>query len=154
MPLAMAPGHPQPGTLTIHRGDLHQELLRLATMDEINADGASWGPPLDIRLRSRVRNVSEDGMGVMLESGEEVRGDLIVGADGAHSVVRDYVARESGRPVHSGMAAFHFLLKSNTLQEDNELASLLDTADGVVNLLADTTKTTQEWHMVWYACQE
>lgn len=153
LPLGVAPGHPEPGALTIHRGDLHQELLRLATMDEGKVEHASWGPPLDIRSRSPVQNVSENGMGVVLENGEEVRGDLIIGADGAHSVVRDYVAPEVGSPVHSGMAAFRFLIESHTLRGDKELASLLDTADGVVNLLADQTGTDKERHMVWYACQ-
>jgi salicylate hydroxylase len=98
--------------------------------------------------------VSDDGSGVVLESGEEVRGDLVVGADGVHSVVREYVVagEELGKAVHSGMAAFRFLLESDRLRADEELASLLDTANGVTNLLADVTETASERHMVWYAC--
>jgi salicylate hydroxylase len=153
MPLAATPGHPDPGTVTVHRGDLHRELLRLATVDGPEGN-TSWGPPVEIRLGAPVRRVSEDGMGVVLESGEEARGDLLVGADGLHSVVRDYVAQESGKPVHSGMAAFRFLLESEKLQADKELASLLDATKGVVNLLADTADTEKERHIVWYACQD
>ena len=152
MPLSMAPGHPEPGTLTIHRADLHQELLRLATMAS-GEENSSWGPPPEIRSESAVKNVCEDGMGVVLESGEEVRGDLVVGADGQHSVVRSYVVQDSVKETHSGMAAFRFLLESDKLREDEELASLLEKADGVVNLLADTTETEKERHVVWYACQ-
>lgn len=151
IPLSTTPGHPEPGTLTVHRGDLHQELLQLAIVQEWEGD-LSWGPPVEIRLGSSVRGISEDGLGVVLESGEELRGDLIVGADGVHSVVRNYVAQESGQPVHSGMAAFRFLLESHKLQADGELASLLEKSKDVVNLLADTTETEKERHMVWYAC--
>lgn len=153
MPLSMTPGHPDPGSFTVHRGDLHQELLRLATMDE-GQDNSSWGPPVEIRPGSTVRFVSEDGMGVVLESGQQVRGDLVIAADGVHSVVRDYVARESVKAVHSGLAAFRFLLDSDKLQDDEELRSLLETSKDRVNLLADTTQTENERHIVWYACQE
>jgi salicylate hydroxylase len=160
MPLAATPGHPEPGTITIHRADLHRELLRVATtVDAPPAVGGgegveAWGPPVEIRLGAGVVRVSDDGSGVVLESGEEVRGDLVVGADGVHSVVREYVVagEELGKAVHSGMAAFRFLLESDRLRADEELASLLDTANGVTNLLADVTETASERHMVWYAC--
>jgi len=151
IPLSNTPGHPDPGTLTVHRGDLHQELVRLAITEEREGD-SSWGPPVDLRLGSSVRGTCGDGMGVVLESGEEVRGDLIVGADGVHSAVKNYVAQESGQAVHSGMAAFRFLLESHKLHADGELASLLEKSKDVVSLLADTTETVRERHMVWYAC--
>ena len=153
IPLNKTPGHPEPGTLTIHRVDLHRELLRLATV-EAGPENTAWGPPVEMRSRSAVERVSEDSKGVILEGGEEVRGDVIVGSDGVHSVVRNYVVQESGKSVHSGMAAFRFLLESDTLRSDEELASLLETAKDVVNLLADTAETEKERHMVWYACQE
>lgn len=103
MPLSKAPGHPEPGIFSVHRVDLHRELLRLATLkdDEVpqDANGSGWGPPVNIRLASKVRRVSEDGKGVLLESGEEVRGDLIVVADGNRSVARSYVIQGEGKAV-------------------------------------------------------
>jgi salicylate hydroxylase len=93
-------------------------------------------------------------MGVVLESGQEVRGDLIVAADGVHSAIRDYVAQESVKANHSGMAAFRFLLDSDQLRDDEELASLLETTKGRVSMLADTTQTEKERHIVFYACHK
>lgn len=152
MPLSMTPGHPEPGSFTVHRGDLHEELLRLATMD--GGHNVSWAPPVEIRSGSAVRCVSEDGLGVVLESGQEVRGDLIVAADGVHSAIRDYVAQEPVKANHSGMAAFRFLLDSDQLRDDEELASLLETTKGRVSMLADTTQTERERHIVFYACHK
>lgn len=153
MPYKMMPGHPQPGTLTIHRADLHRELLRLATTDD-SKDSASWAPPLDIRPSTAVKSVSGDGKTVTLDSGETVHGDLVVGADGVHSVVRDYVAQTSGNAGHSGMAAFRFLIESEKLRSDPELAELLDMSKDHIKLLADVTDMSKERHMVFYACQE
>lgn len=154
MPLAATPGHPDPGTLTIHRADLHAELLRLATA-ATSQENAAWGPPVDIRCNSPINRINKDGDGIILESGHEIRGDLVVGADGLHSVVRDYVMqdRPQAKAIHSGLAAFRFLLESEAIQSDAELAPLLETCTGSVNLLADVTETAQERHMLWYACQ-
>jgi salicylate hydroxylase len=47
-------------------------------------------PPGVLRLGARVVSIAQDaaGVGARLASGEEVRGDLLVGADGIHSAVR------------------------------------------------------------------
>ena len=153
MPYTKMPGHPDPGTLTIHRADLHRELLRIAKADD-GKDNASWGPPLDIRPGSAVRHVSRDCAGVVLENCEELHGDLIVGSDGVHSVIKEFVTQGSGKAVHSGMAAFRFLLESGKLRADPELASLLEMSKGHIKLLADTTDMSKERHMVFYSCQE
>jgi salicylate hydroxylase len=60
-----------------HRGDLLDSLVRLV-------------PPERLRLNSRVVGAEEagDGVVVKLGSGEEVRGDVLVGADGLRSRVR------------------------------------------------------------------
>ena len=152
MPYSSLPGHPEPGTLTIHRADLHQELLRIATKND-QKENVSCGPALDIRPGSAVRHIIGDGTGIVLESGEKIYGDVIIGADGVHSVVKDFVAQESGKAVHSGMAAFRFLLESAKLQADPELASLLDMSKNHIKLLADTSDMSKERHIVFYACQ-
>lgn len=151
LPLEKTPGHPEPGTFTIHRGDLHQELMALATT-KTPGDNADWGSPVNVYPESAVSRISDDGSAVVLENGKTVPGDLIVGADGVHSVVRQYVVQEPANPTHSGMAAFRFLLDSDKLRADDELAMLLQKAKGRANLLVDTTETEKERHMVWYAC--
>ncbi|KAK8098428.1 salicylate hydroxylase [Apiospora kogelbergensis] len=151
---------PMGDNFAVHRADLNEELLRLATMNapECQADPASssslsWGPPVEIRVGCEVRCVSEDGMGVVLESGEQVRGDLVVGADGVHSVTKKYVAgEEAGRAGFSGIAAFRFLIESATIRADEYLASWMETSMDAVHILADPAETVKERHMVWYTC--
>ncbi|KAK6851148.1 salicylate hydroxylase [Apiospora arundinis] len=137
-------------TFSVHRADLNEELLRVATMDapgdqdNVSSSSSSWGPPVEIRVGCEVRCASEDGMGVLLESGEEVRGDLVVGADGVHSVIKHYVAS------FTGIAAFRFLLDSDAVRADEELALWKDM--DVINLLADAAETVKERHMISYSC--
>ena len=68
----------------IHRADLHQ-LLAGAVMK---------AGPDTIRLNRRVVGFDEDGAGVTLhfEGHPSVRGDLLVGADGVKSVIRDSIS--------------------------------------------------------------
>jgi salicylate hydroxylase len=50
-------------------------------------------PPAMLRLGARVMSIAQDARGVTarLASGEEVRGDVLIGADGIHSAVRPSV---------------------------------------------------------------
>jgi salicylate hydroxylase len=73
---------------TAHRGDLLDSLVRLV-------------PPARVRLDARVVGFDEgpDGVTVRLASGEEVEGDLLVGADGLRSRIRAAL-RRGGGPLH------------------------------------------------------
>ncbi len=48
--------------------------------------------------------------GVVLDDGTEVSADLVVGADGVHSTVREHVAGPGSGPVYSGTSAFRGLV--------------------------------------------
>ncbi|KAK6854498.1 salicylate hydroxylase [Apiospora arundinis] len=148
---------PLGGNFSVHRADLNEELLRVATMDapgdqdNVSSSSSPWGPPVEIRVGCEVRCASEDGMGVLLESGEEVRGDLVVGADGVHSVIKHYVVGQGvGKASFTGIAAFRFLLDSDAVRADEELALWKDM--DVINLLADAAETVKERHMISYSC--
>ncbi|SPQ24127.1 7d72baf0-676a-4bb0-bb57-3aabac544c45 [Thermothielavioides terrestris] len=130
---------PNPGNHTLHRVDLHRELLRLAT------DAGA-----EIRLATTVVRVDETGV-VVLKGGTELRADLVVAADGVHSLAREYVL--NGRPtkaVHSGLAAFRFLIDTETCRKDDFLRSLLDvTGPAAVNIIADKeTAATEDPSMI------
>jgi salicylate hydroxylase len=62
--------------VTIHRADLHAELVRAAT--EAGVD-----------LRTSAAAASTEGTTVILADGTRVDGDVIIGADGVKSVVRE-----------------------------------------------------------------
>ena len=77
--------------LTLHRGDLHAALLDLV-------------PPDSIALGKKLMSIDQDGERVHLAfaDGRHAELDAVIGADGVHSLVRDYVvgptvARFTGR---------------------------------------------------------
>lgn len=64
--------------LCFHRRDLHDALKKYATGEKSH----SGGDPVDVRVASKVVSCDPlEGL-ITLENGEELRGDLIIGADG------------------------------------------------------------------------
>ncbi|MFI8104301.1 FAD-dependent monooxygenase [Streptomyces sp. NPDC086023] len=87
---------------TVHRADLHQQLLcRLA-------DGS-----LHIGLRCVGAEEDADGAVLRFEDGSVRRADLVVGADGIHSVVREALAPDE--PRFSGQSIYRGLVPSERL---------------------------------------
>ncbi|MFE9451718.1 FAD-dependent monooxygenase [Streptomyces sp. NPDC006739] len=86
----------------MHRADLQGALLRLVG-------------PGPLRLGHRLKAVSRDGDEVTLafENGATHRADLVVGADGIHSVVRETLVRDA--PVFSGLGVFRGLVPVDRL---------------------------------------
>ena len=67
--------------LTLHRGDLHAALASIVAPDCVHLGKTliaidSRGPPIELRFAD----------------GSEVEADAVIGADGVHSPIRDYVA--------------------------------------------------------------
>lgn len=85
--------HPQ---LSIHRADLHQVLLD-AVRARLGRDAVSLG-------RQCVAFGQDDG-GIVARfaDGSNVRGSVLVGADGIHSAVRKQLYPGEGGPVYSGV---------------------------------------------------
>ena len=85
-------------TWTMHRTDL-LEVLRSAVPDEA------------IKLGRRCTGVTQDDGGVTLtfSSGSPVRADVVVAADGIHSVLREHVTTTS-LPRKSGLCAWRWLV--------------------------------------------
>jgi 2-polyprenyl-6-methoxyphenol hydroxylase-like FAD-dependent oxidoreductase len=89
----------------VHRVSLHSELKRLATCEE----GA--GKPAVLRLRSKVVDADPKAGVVVLENGEKIESDVIVGADGVHSKMRPQIpGAENVKTFGSGKSAFRFLI--------------------------------------------
>jgi 2-polyprenyl-6-methoxyphenol hydroxylase-like FAD-dependent oxidoreductase len=62
----------------VHRVRLHEELKRRA----LSPDGD--GVPVELRTGSRAASVDAASATAVLESGECVRGNVLIGADGVH----------------------------------------------------------------------
>ncbi|GAA4870195.1 FAD-dependent monooxygenase [Actinomycetospora straminea] len=90
--------------LGIHRVDLQQALAR------------AFGPE-HLHLGSTVTAVSSDDRGatVTFADGSTTRADVVVGADGVHSLVRAYVAGSDARPEYTGTSGFRGLVPRDAL---------------------------------------
>ena len=81
---------------TVHRADLHSSLLSLL-------------PPERVHLAAHCTAVTQTGSAARLQLDDgPVEAALVVGADGIHSVVRDYLA--SDRPRYSGQTIYRGLV--------------------------------------------
>ncbi|POR33734.1 3-hydroxybenzoate 6-hydroxylase 1 [Tolypocladium paradoxum] len=127
---------------TVHRVDLHNELLRLTS-------------DLDIRLASRVVAADAEQGFILLEDGTRHHADLIIGADGLHSVLRGVVLgdQDAAKATPSGMSAFRFMIPTSQLQDDPHFRELLKLKGRGNSVLADTAHQTER-HMVWYTCRD
>jgi len=92
----------------VHRGDFHSVLVRAL---EERAPGA-------VRVGARVVRFEQDPKGVtlLLESGERVRGDALIGADGVHSVVRQQLFGD-GVATFTGFMAWRGVVPMERLPE-------------------------------------
>lgn len=88
----------------IHRVNLQQGLA------------AAFGDE-HLHLGSGVTSVTGDGTGaeITLADGRTVGADVVIGADGVHSTVRDFVAGPGSGPVYSGTSAFRGLVPVSAL---------------------------------------
>ena len=135
--------------MTVHRVELHHELLRLAT-----AGDDKDGPKVKLLLKSRVVGANAEEGTVTLEDGSVKRADLIVAADGVNSVLRGAVL-EDRTPESSptGLSAFRFMIPNKDFTDDPQLALWLKERCKGPTILADTGELQRERHLIWYDCQ-
>jgi 2-polyprenyl-6-methoxyphenol hydroxylase-like FAD-dependent oxidoreductase len=86
--------------LCMHRGDLHEALLA-SVPDEI------------ISLRKKLAGLDErrDAVTLSFEDGTAATADLVIGADGVHSIVRDLIVGPD-EPIHKGRIAYRAIFPS------------------------------------------
>jgi salicylate hydroxylase/6-hydroxynicotinate 3-monooxygenase len=86
--------------LCMHRGDLHEALL-------------AGVPGEVVFLHKKLVGLDEGGGQVTLsfEDGTSARADIVIGADGVHSIVRDLVVGPD-EPIHKGRIAYRAIFPS------------------------------------------
>ena len=91
----------------IHRGDLLRVLVTAARQQA----------GISLHLNERVESVQQDVDGVAVNTQQgHYQADLLVGADGIHSVVRGYLWGEA-KPTFTGNVAWRALVPTNALPE-------------------------------------
>lgn len=96
----------------VYRPDYHKVLLQAA--EEAGAD---------LRKNATVVRYRPEEGAVVLESGEVVRGDLVVAADGVKSIARKALGRDV-EPHETGDTCFRVVIPREVLVRDPELAPL------------------------------
>lgn len=148
---------------------MHKELLRLATSEANGTEGfgqdaaangvngvtASTGTKSAVlRLSAKVVGISAEGE-VVLADGSRHTADLVVAADGLHSVLRETVVGREGKALEvSGLSTFRCLIDTEAMREDKELAAMLEEKGDGTAVLIDQKETVGERVMIWYSCRE
>ncbi|KAJ5519543.1 hypothetical protein N7453_001965 [Penicillium expansum] len=133
----------------VHRVDLHNELMRLACDD--TQQSSSTGA-VSIRCGVKVVGVMPDEGCVQLEDGTRHYADLVVAADGLHSVARAAVVGVDGvTSTYTGFRAFRFLIPSDMVKGNPEFDEVLSWKSEGLSVLLDTCDKVNERHMAWIA---
>jgi salicylate hydroxylase len=115
-----------PGTFywDFHRANLHTCLFDRAV--ELGAEVRCNARVVDVKIYSNA--AAGNGLfeaTVVLAGGEEVRGDLVVGADGINSRLRELLLGYSDPPTPTGDLAYRLLLSTEEMMKDPTLAPLI-----------------------------
>ncbi|KAI0552947.1 hypothetical protein F4679DRAFT_30565 [Xylaria curta] len=105
--------------LMTHRVDLHNALRSLA-------EKGYQGRSVKIHLNSKVESVNAETGEVHLMDGRTVQGDLVVGADGAHSRSVQAVISTGREKVSTGQKVFRFLIPLEKAEKNPKVKKLLD----------------------------
>ncbi|GMF73139.1 unnamed protein product [Aspergillus oryzae] len=104
----------------IHRAHLHEALK-----DKAQAPGQ--GTPIVLHTSAKVADVDAQAATITLEDGQRFEGDLVLGADGVHSVTRRHVSGKEVNAFSSGRNAFRFMIPRKEALEDPETAPMVQT---------------------------
>lgn len=96
------------------RADLLDMLFKLAS------------PYMTLFLNSRVVSLDPHLGEVTLESGKTFRADVILGADGVKSMIREVVIGRPDKPIPTGDAAYRAIIPTAEMSKDPDLKPLVD----------------------------
>ena len=85
-------------------------------------------PYMTLRLSSRVVSVcpSASSPSVTLSSGQTISCDLVIGADGIKSIVREVVVGHPDNAVKTGDAAYRAIISTEAMMKDKDLRPLVE----------------------------
>ncbi|KAL2134904.1 hypothetical protein VTI74DRAFT_10539 [Chaetomium olivicolor] len=124
----------------VQREALHQELKRIATSLE------GPGKPVTILRGEPVDGLDPARGTITLRTGgPEVKGDVIIGADGIRSTTRKFI--KNVEPFPTGKAAYRFVIERSKAEEDETTAPLVCQMDTLILWFGQDTR------MVMYPCK-
>ncbi|KZO91484.1 FAD/NAD(P)-binding domain-containing protein [Calocera viscosa TUFC12733] len=99
----------------IHRADFHRMLDDLAS-----------GAGVQIRLGAAVTAIDADAPAVTLRSGETLACDLLIGADGVKSMIRQVIVGAPDAPVATGDAAYRATIPTSAMLSEEDLRGFVE----------------------------
>ena len=117
----------------IHRADLHDALKKLAMDEDLS------GPLSELILGCRIQDVDVAKATLTLEDGRRFEGDLIIGADGAHSFCRKKI-EPTIEPFPFGKSCYRWIVSRKVLEADAETAPLVDSKGCLVEISEGSKK--------------
>ncbi|KAL4975275.1 hypothetical protein BDW66DRAFT_167294 [Aspergillus desertorum] len=106
--------------LLVHRAHLHEGL-------KVAAQAPGPGVPAKLHTSNKVVDIDPHSATITLENGEKVIGDVVLGADGVHSVAKTKLSGgENVKTFSSGKNAFRFLIARKDALSDPQTKDLAD----------------------------
>nr|POF02613.1 3-hydroxybenzoate 6-hydroxylase 1 [Quercus suber] len=127
---------------SVHRVDMHNELLR--TAEQLYEQSSA----VEIHLASRVISGNALEGYIDLEDGARHYADLIIAADGVHSVLRPLVIEKEIEPLPTGFGAFRFLIPTTKFLDDPRLSQTLGRKSPGSTIFTNNKDQVPERHMV------
>lgn len=131
-----------------HRVDLHESLKRLAT------DPEGPGIPVKIHLKSEVAKYDPDGPSLILGNGTIVTADLVIAADGVHSIAGEAILgmQNQPQPANHNNCCYRFLIPKAELEADPKTSFFVESPDfGYCRLFSNPE---QQRRLVAYPCRD
>ncbi|KAJ9165487.1 FAD/NAD(P)-binding domain-containing protein [Coniochaeta hoffmannii] len=131
-----------------HRVDLHESLKRLAT------DSEGPGIPVEIQLKSEIIKYDPDGPSITLADGTVVAADLVVAADGVHSVAVEAVIGHDNppQPANHSNCCYRFLISRSDLEAHDVTKFFVEPPGSLVcRIYADHGRSRR---LVPYPCRD
>ncbi|KAF9465928.1 hypothetical protein BDZ94DRAFT_1252593 [Collybia nuda] len=104
--------------LFIQHGDLHSMLHEHAIQEGVQ-----------IRYNSKVVHVDSEAVSVLLEDGERITSDVVIGADGFSSLVRTAVIGKEVPETRERDITLNFTIPTAVMKQDQDLKSLTNNTD-------------------------
>ena len=99
----------------IHRADFHDVLVNEARKLGVN-----------IRLQSAVRGINFEAPSIQIDEENQIKPDLIVGADGLHSICRENLLGRKDPPRRTGDLAYRLTVKVEEMRQHPILHELIE----------------------------
>jgi salicylate hydroxylase len=129
-----------------HRGDLHAELLRMAS------DTSDSETSVELFRRVNITRIDAENATIELADGTVYKGDLLIGADGLHSAVRAAAVKDNTLPIDSGWQIYRFLLPRQAVMDDEILRSMKLENGRLAWFHGDQDYEISRY--VWYSCRK